>query len=69
MDIDFSTISIDWSQLVNGPTSTPAQIDQAVTDSHTHTNKTELDKIGEDIDGYVTYDGTRVGTIWDLLNW
>lgn len=69
MDIDFSTISIDWSQITNGPTSTPAQIDQAVTDSHTHANKTELDKVGEDGSGYLTYDGTRVGTIWDLLNW
>jgi hypothetical protein len=37
--------SSDWDDLTNGPTSTPAQIDQAVTDSHTHSNKSALDLV------------------------
>lgn len=50
-------VVLDWSNIQNGPTSTPAQIDSAVTDSHTHTNKTQLDKIGENGTGDFTYDG------------
>jgi len=50
-------VVLDWSNIQNGPSSSPAQIDQAVADSHTHTNKTELDKIGENGSGDFTYDG------------
>ncbi|MDY6884093.1 MAG: hypothetical protein SWL02_09990 [Pseudomonadota bacterium] len=69
LDIDFSAISISWSQLTGAPSSTPAQIDQSVTDSHTHSNKTELDKIGEDGDGNLTYNGTSVKTFWEQTSW
>lgn len=40
-------LSIDWVNISGKPTSTPTQIDQAVTNSHTHTNKTVLDNIQE----------------------
>lgn len=50
-------VVLEWSSIQNGPTSSPAQIDAAVTNSHTHTNKTQLDKINEDGDGFMTYDG------------
>lgn len=69
MDIDFSALSINWSQLTDGPVSTPAQIDTAVSGSHTHSNMTELNKIGENIDGYLTYDGQVVRTLWEETNW
>lgn len=69
MDIDFSELEIDWSQLVNGPDSTPAQIDDAVSKAHSHANKLQLDKIGESAEGYMTYDGTVVGAVWDEANW
>lgn len=36
-------LSIAWVNISGKPTSTPIQIDQAVTNSHTHTNKTLLD--------------------------
>lgn len=62
-------IAIDWSDIQNGPSSTPAQIDSAVANSHTHTNKTEIDKIGEDGDGYLTYDGELPHIAWDSTNW
>jgi len=44
------SLSLDWSAITGGPSSTPAEIDQAVTDSHTHSNKALLD----------TYDQTNV---------
>lgn len=36
----------DWSNLQNKPSSTPAQIDAAVSGTHAHTNKTAIDLIG-----------------------
>ena len=38
-------VVLDWNNIVNGPTSTPAQIDQAVADSHVHANLAVLDAI------------------------
>ena len=37
--------SVDWSAIDNGPSSTPAEIDSAVGEEHTHANKTEIDKV------------------------
>ena len=37
-------ISLDWSHVENKPTSSTVSIDQAVTDAHTHANKTILDQ-------------------------
>lgn len=48
-------LTIDWSDIQNKPTSSVADIDDAVTKKHTHTNKTQLDKVGEDGNGYFTY--------------
>ena len=59
---------VNWSDIVGKPTSTPSAIDQAVTDSHTHVNKTELDKIGEDGDGCLTYNGVAIDK-WTTNNW
>jgi len=64
-------ITLNWSDIVGGPTSTPAQIDTAVTNSHTHTNKTDiLDNLGEDVDDLLTFNGSLVGvTEWTTLAW
>lgn len=59
---------LDWESLTGKPTSTAAQIDTAVTNSHTHTNKTELDKIGE-AGGLLTYNGSLPKIAWDSANW
>lgn len=53
-------VSLAWANITGGPASTPAQIDAAVGASHTHANKTELDKVGEDGDGDMTYDGVAL---------
>lgn len=65
MDIDFSAISIAWSQLTGGPASTPAQIDSAVNNSHSHANLTELNKLGEDANGLATYGGSLIRATWN----
>lgn len=89
-------VVVDWSDIQNGPSSTPAAIDAAVANSHTHanltvldqitnagsgqiitaaertaithTNRAALDKIGEDADGCMTYDGTAIDK-WATNNW
>ena len=53
LDVDI-TGAADFTKLINAPSSTAAQIDQAVTNAE-HTNRAMLDKIGED-----TSDGTRL---------
>lgn len=59
---------VDWSQLENGPTSGASAIDDAVTKAE-HTNRTQLDKIGEkagtDAVTRLTYDGAEVATLKD----
>lgn len=52
-------LNITWGSISGKPTSSPTQIDQAVTDSHTHTNKTILDNIQEALTSILKsgYDG------------
>lgn len=58
-----------WDAMTGKPSSSPAQIDQAVTNMHTHANKTQLDKIGEDGQGNLTYGGNSVATSWTTTGW
>lgn len=62
-------VVLDWDDLVNGPTSTAAQIDSAVGQAHSHTNMTQLNKIGEDGNGGLTYGGVAVKTQWEQKTW
>lgn len=65
-------IVLDWDKIQNKPNSTAAQIDQAVTQSHTHSNKEFLDKVGENEAGDFTYGGVKVSadsTQWATTNW
>ncbi len=52
-------VALTWASITGGPSSTPAQIDQAVTDRHTHANKTQLDNI-DDSSGNMTYSGSTL---------
>lgn len=64
-------VTLTWASLQNKPTSTVTQIDTAVSQAHSHSNKAFLDKIGETA-GAMTYNGTAVGgnsTSWTTLNW
>jgi hypothetical protein len=62
-------ITQTWDALTGKPTSTVASIDLAVTNSHTHTNKTQLDKVGENASALFTYNGQLPKISWDSTNW
>ena len=61
-------VVINWGNIQGKPNSSPTSIDLAVANSHTHTNKVQLDKIGEDADGDITYNGDAVQK-WSQNNW
>ena len=61
-------ITLSWSMITGKPSSTPANIDDAVSKVHTHDNKATLDKISQDSDGDAAYDGNPVMK-WKTTNW
>ena len=62
-------LALAWAALQDKPSSPVASIDDAVAKRHTHANKTQLDKIGEDGAGNLTYGGQPVKTAWDSTGW
>ena len=56
---------LQWANIQGKPTSSPTAIDTAVSNSHTHTNKTQLDKIGENADGFLTYNNAFPKIGWE----
>lgn len=62
-------LTIDYANIQNKPTSTVADIDDSVSKRHAHTNKTQLDKISEDVNGDLTYGGSAVSTAWGSVEW
>ena len=59
----------NWNSITGRPTSTPNDIDAAVAVMHTHSNKTQLDNIGQDANGLLTYNGVLPLTGWMTVNW
>ena len=55
-------VALNWASIIGGPASSPAAIDAAVAASHTHANITELNKVAEDGNGHMTYDGDNFVT-------
>lgn len=62
-------VVVRWSNIQGAPTSSPSAIDAAVANSHTHANKTELDKIGEDGNGNFTYNGQPPRARLEVAGW
>lgn len=62
-------LSLTWAAITGGPTSSPANIDLAVTQRHTHANMTELGQIGEDGEGNLTYGGAQPLAPWSTTAW
>lgn len=60
---------LNWSNIQGKPSSSASAIDNAVANSHTHSNKTQLDKIGQNSDGFLTYDGSLPVTAWSNIAW
>lgn len=65
-------VILSWANIQDKPTSTVAAIDQAVTDSHTHSNKSVLDLLTVS-GGVLQYDGANVDTDtvtqWTSTDW
>jgi hypothetical protein len=57
---------VNWSNIQGRPTSSASAIDAAVANSHTHANKTQL---GENGDGFFTYNGNLPVTAWNSVTW
>lgn len=62
-------LAITWASITGKPTSAVVDIDDAVTKRHTHANLTQLNKIGEDGNGDLTYNGALPKTAWQSTNW
>lgn len=58
---------LNWASITDAPAL--AQVQDAVNKSHSHANKTQLDKIGQDASGNLTYGGTVVTTQWQSNGW
>lgn len=62
-------VVINYTDIVGRPTSTAAEIDDAVSKAHVHANKTELDKISEDANGNLLYSEKLPLTGWSSTAW
>ena len=62
-------VVLKWANIQDKPTSTVADIDEAVTQRHTHANKAVLDKLSEDANGEMLYNDTPVSIRWNSVNW
>lgn len=61
-------VVLQWANIQGKPSSSAAQIDSAVSASHTHGNKATLDLLGANADG-LTYNGANVGTTLKSSDW
>lgn len=61
-------VELTWAAIAGRPASTPAQIDTAVSQSHTHANKATLDKFSE-AGGLPRFNGAPIPGEWDGANW
>lgn len=63
-------LNLEWANIQGRPNSSVSAIDAAVNNSHNHpNNKTQLDKIGENANGLLTYNGVLPTIAWDNLAW
>lgn len=62
-------LSLTWADISGKPTSSPAAIDAAVANSHTHANMTQISKVGEDSNGDFTYNGQPPRARLETAGW
>lgn len=62
-------VVLSWANIQDKPTSAVADIDDAVSKRHSHSNKTQLDKIDEDVNGNMLYSASLPHTGWDTVGW
>jgi hypothetical protein len=62
-------MTITWAMIQGKPSSSPAALDAAVANSHTHANITQLSKVGEDANGDFTYNGLPPRAWLETAGW
>lgn len=62
-------VVVQWANISGKPSSSPSAIDAAVANSHTHSNLTQLGKIGEDGNGDLTYNGNPPRAWLETAGW
>lgn len=62
-------VVLNWGAIDGRPSSSVADIDDAVTKRHAHANKAVLDKWSEGVGGTPLYDGNSIRTEWETNNW
>ena len=67
--IESMDLVLSWSNITGRPNSSVADIDDAVQKKHSHSNINELNKIGQDVEGNLTYGGNYPHIGLDLVNW
>ena len=60
---------LDWANLRNKPTSSVADIDDAVAKRHSHANLSQLNKVDQDAQGNLTYGGEHPKAALQTDNW
>lgn len=62
-------VTLQWANIADKPNSSVAQIDDAVTKRHSHSNLPILEKINVDSSGAMTFNGEKVAAAWEQVNW
>jgi len=62
-------VVINWNNIQGKPNSSPSAIDAAVANSHVHSNKTQLDLIGQDADGNLIYNNNNIKAALTTVQW
>lgn len=62
-------VVLQWANIQGRPTSTAAEIDDAVGKKHSHTNITTLDKLAQDGNGQLTYNGANLHVYLSSDQW
>lgn len=60
---------LSWEKITGKPSSSASAIDMAVSQTHTHQNKSIIDKISQNEFGDLTYDGNLLPNKLDTENW
>lgn len=61
--------NVNWADILNGPMSDVTDIDQAVLDAHTHSNKSNLDLISSDSDKNLMFNNSYPATPLTICEW
>lgn len=62
-------LTLTWDSIEGKPNVSVSDLENAVKNTHSHANKTELNKIGQDSEGNLTYGGAYPRASLETSNW